>query len=348
MSKIRVGIVGATGYAGVELARILYGHPAVTISSAVSKNFEEKNISEVYPNLTGLLDIRCTGFDASAMSKECDVVFTALPHGVSLDTAAGLAELGTRVIDLSGDYRYKSVEIYEKWYGIQHTHPELLEKFTYGLPEINREIIKGSSFIANPGCYPTCCILSLAPLISAGVIDTGSIIVDAVAGVSGAGRTSSLPFQFTECEGNVKAYKVASHRHTSEIEQELSMMAGTPVTLTFTPHLAPIKRGILLTAYASLRESFSREGLEEIFNDFYKDEPFIRLRTGQRYPETKWVAGSNFVDISVTSDERTGRVVVVAAIDNLVKGTAGQAVQNMNIMFGLNETSGLKHPGQYI
>ena len=345
---INVGIIGSTGYSGTELIRILSNHPEVNISILVSKNFEGKNISDVYPHFTNLIDIDCSILDTLEISQKCDLVFTALPHGISLEIVAELINYGLKVIDLSGDYRYKSSDIYKEWYKINHTHKDLLSTAVYGLSELNRDKIKKGNLIANPGCYPTCSVLSLAPLVSANIIDIHSIIINAVSGVSGAGRTSSLPFQFTECTENFRAYKVASHRHTSEIEQELSLLANKPVVVTFTPHLSPIKRGILVTAYASLTKKVSSCDLYELYNEYYKNQFFIRIRPEGVHPQTKWVAGSNFVDIGITLDSRTNRVVIVGAMDNLMKGAAGQAVQNMNIMCGFDETTALNLSGFYI
>ena len=345
---LKVGIIGATGYAGIELTRILSAHSYVIISSLVSKSFEGQNISEVYPSLTGIVDVNCDNIDIPSLAKNCDLVFSALPHGVSLNIVPELINNGCKVIDLSGDFRYKSATVYEEWYNIKHIHTELLTNAIYGLTELNRLKIAPASLIANPGCYPTCSLLSLAPLISKKLVNYNSIIIDAVSGVSGAGRTSSLPFQFTECAENFRAYKVASHRHTSEIEQELSVLADEPIVISFTPHLAPLKRGMLITAYANLNKEVSEAELYDIYREFYMNEFFVRIRPAGMHPQTKWVAGSNFIDIGLTVDKRTNRVIVVGAIDNLIKGTAGQAVQNMNLMLGFDETEGLRFSGQYI
>jgi len=345
---INVGILGATGYAGIELVRILSQHPDVKLVYLASQTYADKNISDVYPNLRGILDISCEELDIEKAAKECDIVFTALPHGASKAVIPQLVEKGLKIIDLSGDYRYNDAAVYEKWYGEKHESPELLSKSVYGLPELYRNKIKNAVLIGNPGCYTTCSILGLVPLLANKLIDTTNIIVDAKSGVSGAGRSLGLGYHFCECTENMKAYKIATHRHTSEIEQELSIAAGEEIIISFTPHLIPMKRGILSTIYANLNEKHTTRELLNVYRNYYKNEFFIRIYKEGTLPETKHVAGSNFVDIGLVVDERLNRVVVVSAIDNLIKGAAGQAVQNMNIMFGLNERTGLLAPGLYI
>lgn len=342
---IKAAVLGATGYAGIELVRILSRHPEVSIEILNSKSFAGKKISEVYPNLTGIVDLPCTELDLDA-AAECDVAFTALPHGASKDVIPSLLDKGLKVIDLSGDYRYDDPEVYEKWYGEKHSSPELLKESVYGLCELHRGKIKNARLIGNPGCYTTCSILGAAPLCANKIIDTKSIIIDAKSGVSGAGRGLNLAQHFCECTENTKAYKIGTHRHTSEIEQELSGIAGEDIILSFTPHLIPQKRGIFATIYANLNGSYTTGDVLDMYKEYYKDEYFVRVRDG--IPETKFVCGSNFADVNAVVDERLGRVIATSVIDNLFKGAAGQAVQNMNIMFGLDEKTALADAGYYI
>lgn len=342
---IKAAVLGATGYAGIELVRILSRHPDVNIKILNSKTFAGKKISEVYPNLAGIVDITCTELDIDA-AAECDVAFCALPHGASKNVIPSLLDKGLKIIDLSGDYRYDDPAVYEKWYGEKHSSPELLKESVYGLCELHRDKIKNARLIGNPGCYTTCSILGAAPLVSNGIIDTASIIIDAKSGVSGAGRSLNLAQHFCECTETTKAYKIGTHRHTSEIEQELSNIAKKEIILSFTPHLIPQKRGIFATIYANLDGRYTTSQVLDMYKEFYKDEYFVRVRDG--VPETKFVCGSNFVDIGVTVDERLNRVIATSVIDNLFKGAAGQAVQNMNIMFGLDEKTALADAGYYI
>lgn len=344
---IRVGILGATGYAGIELVRILSSHKEVNITMLVSQTYKGMKISEVYPSLRGVIDLECEELDAKKAAENCDVVFTALPHGASKEVIPELYEKGLTVIDLSGDFRYNDKDVYSAWYGQEHSSPELLDVSVYGLPELHREDIKQTRLVGNPGCYTTCSIMGLAPLLANGAVETKNIIIDAKSGVSGAGRGLGLDYHFCECTENMKAYKIGTHRHTSEIEQELSLVAGEDITLSFTPHLIPMKRGILATIYANLKKPYTKAELLDMVKNFYKDEYFVRIYD-KGLPETNHVAGSNFVDIGLEVDERLGRVVIVSAIDNLIKGAAGQAVQNMNLIFGFDETEGLKNAGQYL
>ncbi len=344
---IRVGILGATGYAGVELVRLLSAHKEVTLTMLVSQSYKGMKISEVYPSLRGVCDVVCEELDADKAAKNCDVVFTALPHGASKEVIPSLYEKGLKVIDLSGDFRYNDKEVYAAWYGQEHSSPELLDVSVYGLPELHREEIKKTTLIGNPGCYTTCSIMGLAPLLANKAIETKNIIIDAKSGVSGAGRSLSIDNHFCECTESLKAYKVATHRHTSEIEQELSLVAGEDITLSFTPHLIPMKRGILATIYANLKKPYTKDELIKMVKDFYKDEYFVRVYDSG-LPETNHVAGSNFIDIGLEVDTRLNRVVIISAIDNLIKGAAGQAVQNMNLLFGFDETEGLKNAGLYL
>lgn len=346
---INVSVLGATGYAGEELVRILTKHPGVKIVHLASKSYCGQKYSDVYPSYKNVLDILLEDIDIEKIASDSDVVFTALPHGASKEVIPALAGKKVKVIDFSGDYRYKNVEVYEKWYGEKHNSPHLLERSAYGLCELHREEIAGKSLIGNPGCYTTCSILALAPAVAEKLIDFGSIIIDAKSGVTGAGRSTSLDYSFCECTENMKAYKVAGHRHTSEIEQELSAIAGEEITLTFTPHLVPLKRGILATCYAGLRDkTHTTEQITGIYKEYYKNEHFIRIYDSGALPETNHVAGSNFVDIGLKVDSRTGRLIVVSCIDNIVKGAAGQAVQNMNIMFGIPEGTGIDNAAFYL
>ena len=344
---IKAAVLGATGYAGIELVRLLTNHPEVSVELLGSQSFAGQKISDVYQNLRHILEKECEEADIEKAAK-CDVAFTALPHGASKAVIPALLDAGLKVIDLSGDYRYDDVKVYEKWYGQEHTSPELLKESVYGLCELHRDEIKSARLIGNPGCYTTCSILGAAPLLAKGVASDKNIIVDALSGVSGAGRSLSLQTHFCECTENAKAYKVATHRHTSEIEQELSNVSGKEIVLSFTPHLIPQKRGILATIYLNLTEKVTQEELVKIYVDYYKDEFFVRVMPNGKLPETKHVVGSNFVDIGVVLDERLNRAVVVSAIDNVVKGAAGQAVQNMNLMFGFDEKTGLDVAGYYL
>jgi N-acetyl-gamma-glutamyl-phosphate reductase len=277
-----------------------------------------------------------------------DLVFTCLPHGASSEIIPDLYKTGVKIIDLSGDFRYISPKTFEEWYGYRHPNPELLDKSIYGLPELHKKEVRKAQLIGNPGCYPTSAILPLAPLVHNDLIHKNSIIIDSKSGATGAGRASSVELNFCETHENMKAYKVSTHRHTSEIEQELGILAGADVTLSFTPHLMPIKRGILSTIYASLKNPLSFQELYDIFSDFYREAPFVHLYPEGRLPEVKFVNGSNGCHIGFAIDNRTGRVILVSAIDNLIKGAGGQAIQNMNIMFDLDEDLGLPQIGWYL
>ncbi len=344
---IKVAVLGATGYAGIELVRILSTHPEVSIEFLGSHSFDGQKVADVYKNFVHILDNECKELDLDEVAK-CDVAFTALPHGASKTVIPQLVEKGIKVIDLSGDFRYDDIKVYEKWYGEEHSSPELLAESVYGLCELHRDKIKDARLIGNPGCYTTCSILGAAPLLASGLAETKNIIVDAKSGVTGAGRNTNLAYSFCECTENTKAYKIATHRHTSEIEQELSKIAGEEIMISFTPHLIPQKRGIFSTIYINLKEKHTTEEIVKLYKEYYKDEYFVRVRDIGDLPETKHVAGSNFVDIGVVVDDRLNRAVVVSTIDNLFKGAAGQAVQNMNILFGLDEKTGLKNPGFYL
>lgn len=338
---VKVGILGATGYAGIETLRILAGHKEVSVTRIVSHSYEGTKISDLYPNLKGICDTECTGLDVDDIAENCDVVFTALPHGASKEVIPNLYAKGLRIIDLSGDFRYDDPAVYEKWYGQPHSDKELLKKSVYGLCELHREEIKKARLIGNPGCYTTCSIMGLYPIVKSGKGNNKSIIIDAKSGVTGAGRGLNLPSLFCECAETMKAYKIATHRHTSEIEQELSHAAGEEIMLSFTPHLAPMKRGILATCYIDLKEKTSTEELVNLYKDFYKDEHFVRVYDAGTLPEVKHIAGSNYIGIGIATDERLNRAIIISCVDNLIKGAAGQAVQNMNIMFGFPENTGL-------
>ncbi|MDR0405505.1 MAG: N-acetyl-gamma-glutamyl-phosphate reductase [Clostridiales bacterium] len=345
---IKVSVLGATGYAGIELVRLLTGHPAVAVTRLVSKSYAGQPLARVYPGFKNVLDITLEPLDVESAAADSDVIFTALPHGASKEIIPLLLGKNARVIDFSGDYRYNSAEVYEKWYGQPHSSPELLKQSVYGLCELHREEIARARLVGNPGCYTTCSILALAPLLAKKMIRADGVIIDAKSGVTGAGRTAALDYSFCECTENTRAYKIAAHRHTSEIEQELSLLAGEEIVLSFTPHLIPLKRGILATCYADLTAPRTAGEVLAVFKEYYKDEYFIRVYDEGDLPETNHVAGSNFVDIGLAVDARLNRVIVVACLDNIIKGAAGQAVQSMNIMFGLPETTGIGNAAFYL
>lgn len=345
---IKVGVLGATGYAGIETVRLLLRHSGVTLARVVSHSNVGIKISDLYPNLRGICDMEFSALDVDDISENCDVVFTALPHGASKEVIPSLYDKGLKIVDLSGDFRYDNPAVYEKWYGQPHSAPELLEKSVYGLCELYRDKIKGARLIGNPGCYTTCSITGLYPIVHSGYADNSSIIIDAKSGVTGAGRGLKLPNLFCECTETMKAYKVATHRHTSEIEQELSHAAGEDIILSFTPHLAPMKRGIFATCYINLREKKTTEELVALYKAFYKDEQFITVYDAGSLPEVKHVTGSNRVGIGIVVDERLNRAVIISCLDNLIKGAAGQAIQNMNIMCGLPEGTGLGNIAMYL
>ena len=339
---IKSGIIGATGYAGAELVRLLAGHKDVDIVWYGSRSYINDNYANVYRNFCKIVDARCLDDNLGELADQADVIFTATPQGFLASVLTEEILEKTKVIDLSADFRIKDVAVYEKWYGIEHKSPQFLAEAVYGLCEINREKIRGARLVANPGCYTTCSILTAYPLAREGLIDMDTLIVDAKSGTSGAGRGAKVPNLFCEVNENIKAYGVATHRHTPEIEEQLGYAAGRPVTLSFTPHLVPMNRGILATEYASLKEMVSWEEVKKIYEKYYGKETFIRVLDQGVCPETKWVEGSNYVDIGFQIDPRTGRIILMGAIDNLVKGAAGQAVQNMNLLFGLPETQGLE------
>ena len=339
---IKVGIIGATGYAGGELVRILMGHKHAEIKWYGSRSYIDKKYCEVYQNMFQIVDAVCMDDNMKALADEVDVIFTATPQGLCASLIDEEILSKVKVIDLSADFRIKDVETYEKWYGIEHKSPQFIEEAVYGLCEINREEVKHARLVANPGCYPTCSTLSIYPLAKAGLIDMSTLVIDAKSGTSGAGRSAKVDNLYCEVNENIKAYGVTTHRHTPEIEEQLSYASGEQVLLNFTPHLIPMNRGILITAYASLKKPVTYEEVKKIYDDCYKDEYFVRVLDKNVCPETRWVEGSNFVDVNFRIDERTNRVIMMGAMDNLVKGAAGQAVQNMNLMFGLPENMGLE------
>ena len=339
---IKVGIIGATGYAGGELVRILMGHKEAEIVWYGSRSYIDQKYADVYRNMFQIVDAKCMDDNIEALADQVDVIFTATPQGF-LASVINENILGkTKIIDLSADFRIKDVKVYEKWYGIEHKSPQFIEEAVYGLCEVNRDKVKGARLIANPGCYTTCSILTAYPLAKEGIIDMRTLIVDAKSGTSGAGRGAKVPNLFCEVNENMKAYGVASHRHTPEIEEQLGYASGENVTISFTPHLVPMNRGILATEYATLKKDVTGEEVKAIYDKYYADEKFVRVLGEGVCPETKWVEGSNYVDIGFKLDPRTNRIVMMGAIDNLVKGAAGQAVQNMNLLFGLSESEGLE------
>ncbi len=338
---IKAGIIGATGYAGAELVRLLLQHREAEIVWYGSRSYIEKPYADVYGNMFRLVDEKCMDDNMEALADQVDVIFTATPQGLCASLVNEEILSKVKIVDLSADFRIKDVTVYEKWYGIEHKSPQFIEEAVYGLCELNRESVKGARLVANPGCYTTCSILTLYPLVKEGLIDSATIIIDAKSGTSGAGRGAKVNNLYCEVNENIKAYGVASHRHTPEIEEQLSYACGRDVVLSFTPHLVPMNRGILVTAYANLLPGVSEEQIRNAYETQYKGEPFIRLLAGKTPPETRWVEGSNYVDINYVVDPRTNRVVMMGALDNLIKGAAGQAVQNMNLLFGFEETEGL-------
>lgn len=339
---IKVGIIGSTGYAGQELIRLLLGHKEVEIVWYGSRSYIDKKYYQVFGNMFEIVDAVCLYDNMEELAAKADVIFTATPQGLCASLVNEDILSKVKVIDLSADFRIKDVAVYEKWYGIEHKSPEYIKEAVYGLCEINRADIKGKRLVANPGCYTTCSILSLYPLVKEGIINPNSIIIDAKSGTSGAGRGAKINNLYCEVNENIKAYGVTTHRHTPEIEEQLGYACGEKIVLNFTPHLVPMNRGILVTAYADLAKEYSYEQIKEIYDKYYKDEHFVRVLEKDVCPETRWVEGSNYVDVNFKTDERTGRIIVMGALDNLIKGAAGQAVQNMNLIFGLPETMGLE------
>ena len=339
---IKVGIIGSTGYAGQEIVRILLQHPQAQIVWYGSRSYIDQKYSAVFGNMFQLVENICKGEDMDELASQVDVIFTATPQGLCGSLVSEEILSKVKIIDLSADFRIKDIEKYETWYGIKHQSPSFVDEAVYGLCEINRDDIKKARLIANPGCFPTCSTLSIYPLAKEGIIDMNTVIIDAKSGTSGAGRGAKVPNLYCEVNESIKAYGVATHRHTPEIEDQLSYASGENVVINFTPHLVPMNRGILVTAYASLKKEVTDEQIREIYHRYYDSEYFVRVLEPGVNPETRWVEGSNFVDVNFCVDHRTNRVIMMGAIDNLVKGAAGQAVQNLNLLFGLPENTGLQ------
>ncbi len=338
---VKVGIIGATGYTGSELIRILAGHPEAEVTAITSRSNEGKKLEEIFYSFTGWNGPLFTGSDSPEAVKGCDVVFLAVPHGVAMEMVPTLLKNGQKVIDLGADFRFRDYQIFETWYKHKHCEPELTKTAVYGLPELYRKEIRKAAVIGNPGCYPTSVILGLYPLLKNGLIDPERIIIDSKSGVSGAGRKADIGYHYPELFGNFKAYGVATHRHTPEIEQEISKIAGKDVQVSFTPHLLPVARGILSTLHLSLTKQITTAEVETIFVETYQGEPFIKVIKEPGLPELKGVTGTNCCHIGVRVDPRTHQLIVVSVIDNMVKGASGQGVQNMNLMCNLPETMGL-------
>lgn len=343
---VKVGVIGATGYAGNELVRLLMGHKDVEIMWYGSRSYIDKKYAEVYQNMFEIVEDTCLDDNMEELASKVDVIFTATPQGFLAGVLTEEILSKVKIIDLSADFRIKDVKTYEKWYKIEHKSPQFIEEAVYGLCEINRDKVKGARLIANPGCYTTCSILTAYPLVKEGLIDPDTLIIDAKSGTSGAGRGAKLPNLFCEVNENMKAYGVTNHRHTPEIEEQLGYAAGKEIMVNFTPHLVPMNRGILATEYAALNKKADGTlptygEVKAIYDKYYKNEKFVRVLEKDICPETKWVEGSNYVDVNFKIDERTGRIVMMGALDNLVKGAAGQAVQNMNLLFGFDEAEGL-------
>jgi N-acetyl-gamma-glutamyl-phosphate reductase len=345
--KIKVGIIGVTGYTGGELLRLLINHPHVEIKKATSRSNSGNDVTQVHPHLDKEISLIEDEMDIEKFITGLDVVFLALPHGKSAPLVKEIYNKNVRVIDLGADFRLKNLDEYKAWYEVDHSCPELVSESVYGLPEIYKEKIKEKAIIANPGCYPTSVILGLAPLVAEKIINLDNIVIDSKSGITGAGKTLTQQTHYPDMNDNLLAYKVGSHRHTPEIEQELSILGNTNLKINFTPHLIPMNRGILSTIYTNANIALTTKELEKVYVEYYQDCPFIRLRNKNNLPQTKWVQGSNYCDIAAIFDERTERIIILSTIDNLVKGASGQAIQNMNLMFGLDETAGLKFPGLY-
>lgn len=335
---IKVAIVGASGYTGSELARFLIHHPNVEIKMITSESHTGKPFSKLHPQFLNQLDLPLSSAE-DVVKEDLDVVFLALPHGVSMKFVEQWSVSSFRIVDLSGDFRLRSPDVYKKWYQKEHTFPEGFESAIYGLPELHKDLIKASKLVANPGCYPTASILALAPLLKHRIIQPQSVIVDAKSGITGAGIKPSNTSHFSNVNENFQAYGLKSHRHTVEVEEQLAMLAETEVTLQFTPHLLPVDRGILVTAYATPSRNISEDEIKRVYREFYSNSPFVRIK--EDLPSIKDVRGSNFCDIHTVLDARTNRIIVLSVIDNLVKGAAGQAIHNMNLMVNLPETTGL-------
>jgi len=339
----RVGLVGVTGYTGMELTRILLGHPGMRLTQVTSRKEAGQPLCNIYPFLQGteLGSLEITAPDSTFLAENCDLVFLAVPHGTAMEMAAELRAKGARVVDLSADFRLRDQAVYESWYNVSHTRASLLPEAVYGLPELYAADIARAGLVANPGCYPTSAILALYPALQAGLISPEDLVVDSKSGATGAGRKASVGTLFCEVSDSFKAYNLTKHRHTPEIEQELSLAAGRELRLSFNTHLLPINRGILTTAYAKLAPGAGIEAIRECYEQFYAGKKWVRLLPAGTLPETRWVRGTNFCDIGLLTDARTGRFIAVSAIDNLCRGASGQAVANANLMLGFEESAGL-------
>lgn len=339
---LRVAIVGASGYTGGELGRLLCNHPDVAITVATSRQNDGVPLHRLYPHLTKRIEIVCRNLSSAEIAQQADFIFCAVPHKTAMDVVPTFLDAGKKVVDLSADFRLRDVNVYEQWYQ-PHSSAHLLEKAVYGLPELYRDTIRSAELVANPGCYPTSITLALAPLLKNNLIASDSIIIDSKSGTSGAGRSANIGTLFCEVTDGFRAYKVGGvHRHVPEIEQNLSDIAGSPLNVSFTPHLLPISRGILSTIYANLKSAADMEGIHALYKQMYADEPFVRVLDPGIQPATQYVRGSNYCDIGLAIDSRTNRVIITSAIDNIVKGASGQAIQNMNLMCGFAEDTGLK------
>lgn len=338
---IKVGIIGASGYTGGELIRILAQHPEADVAAITSRTHEGKKLEEVFPSFSGWKGPVFCGSDSPDAVEGCDIVFLAVPHGVAMQLAPALLAKGQKVIDLGADFRFRDSQLFESWYKHSHCEPELTQTAVYGLPEIYRKEIRASRIIGNPGCYPTSIILGLYPVLKAGIVDSSRIIIDSKSGVSGAGRKADVAYNFSELTGNFKAYGVPGHRHTPEIEQELTAIAGHEIKVSFTPHLLPVSRGILSTLHLGLTQKVSTDEVESLFNETYQGEPFVKIIKEPHLPDLKGAVGTNNCLIAARVDQRTNELIVISVIDNLVKGASGQAIQNMNLMCDLPETMGL-------
>lgn len=342
-TMIKVGIIGATGYAGNELVRLLLGHSEAQIEWFGSRSYIDQKYADIYRNVFQLVDAKCMDDNMEELADRVDVIFTATPQGLCASLVNDKILSKVKIVDLSADFRLKNVDVYEQWYKIEHKSPQYIDEAVYGLCEINRnKITKDTRIVANPGCYTTCSILTIYPLVKEGIIDPDSIIIDAKSGTSGAGRGAKVANLFCEVNESMKAYGVGTHRHTPEIEEQLGYAAGKDIKLIFTPHLVPMNRGILVTSYADLEKDVTYEDVKAAYDKYYKDEYFVRVLDKDVCPETRWVEGSNYVDVNFKIEPRTNRIIMMGALDNLVKGAAGQAVQNMNLLFGLPENTGLK------
>lgn len=342
-TMIKVGIIGATGYAGNELVRLLLGHSEAQIEWFGSRSYIDQKYADIYRNVFQLVDAKCMDDNMEELADRVDVIFTATPQGLCASLVNDKILSKVKIVDLSADFRLKNVDVYEQWYKIEHKSPQYIDEAVYGLCEINRnKITKDTRIVANPGCYTTCSILTIYPLVKEGIIDPDSIIIDAKSGTSGAGRGAKVANLFCEVNESMKAYGVGTHRHTPEIEEQLGYAAGKDIKLIFTPHLVPMNRGILVTSYADLKKDVTYEDVKAAYDKYYRDEYFVRVLDKDVCPETRWVEGSNYVDVNFNIEPRTNRIIMMGALDNLVKGAAGQAVQNMNLLFGLPENTGLK------